>query len=146
MKKINFLGWIALLLLLPVGVASCSKDNDEEDPAAMLVGTWECVSYSFQFPKKEGVITEHEEVHDARTMFNQDGTFIVFVYDYELGWYPNGLGTWSYNNGGFAIQYGPNEIWTVTTLTSSRLIMEYIKETDMLGTGYYIHEYRKISN
>lgn len=155
MKKINFLWLVGIFMLLPISLVSCSDDDEESvGNKSDLVGTWESVSCTYQW-KEDGVIVEEgtDSDNDMRIKFNEDGTYASAEY-YNNKWNWEEEGAWNYKNGKITIRSTYDgetysETFTVKTLTSSKLVVEFIDRYTEDGTSYEdyaLWEYRKISN
>jgi hypothetical protein len=114
-KKQFVISWIFLLILV---VVSCSKDEkqdgDEEGVKALLVGLWESES-------AQGAYTgEYHERYD----FRDNGSFTVYDYDNESGWYNDGEGIWEYEGESLTLTYTNQlDVFKVESLTENALIL-----------------------
>lgn len=130
MKKVLF--WlIGALMIAPIFLTSCSKDDEKEEivPTSDLIGTWQSVSYSVQYKLNGEVYESESEISDdTKIEFKKDGTYSSYeYYDGEWEWYENGQ--WKYADGKLIITYeeeGEKETLyaTVKTLTASKLVLE----------------------
>lgn len=134
--------------------SACSDDDDDSvGSTSDLVGTWEIVSYSYQWKEDGEVVDEGtSNDHDSRIVFNENGTCKDAEF-YSGEWHWNNEGTWNYKNGKLTIKStyeGETEITTATVkeLTQSKLVVEAVDKYTEDGTVYEdwtLQEYRKVS-
>lgn len=153
MKRFDYLWLIGILMLVPLGFSSCSDSDDDENTgsASTLVGTWESVSYTYQWKEDGEVVDEGtEEDSSIRIRFHEDETCEIAEY-YNGKWNWENPGTWKYKNGKITVtdEDGESDTATVKTLTASKLVVEYHEkytEDGILYEDYDLTEYRKISD
>lgn len=143
-----------LLAIMVLSFSACSNDEEENvGSTSDLIGTWEIVSYTYQW-KEDGKVVEEgiDNENDERITFYEDGTFEGAEY-YDGKWNRSEQGTWSYKNGRITVwgtyEGGSSESVTVKELTSSKLVVEYIDKYTEDGISYEdygLTEYRKISD
>lgn len=120
-------------LLIGCCILSCSDDEE----SAPLEGVWQGTSAHAKFyPSGSPVAAYDEALPDFTPIiaFNEDGSASVEV-DGTIT-----EGTWEYADGNKKIVtsvdlqnefFGPSETFTIKTLTSSSLVLEYLKEGDI---------------
>lgn len=153
MKKIKSVWLTGMLMLLSLGLVSCSDDdNGGIGSTSDLIGTWEQVSEIYQLTE-DGKIIESESGSKEyngdsyRLTFREDGTVRGEEYDDDYGeYYFDGESRWSYEDGKLTLD---GVTMTVKKLTSSKLVLEDTEkftEDGVVIECYYLAEYRKISN
>ncbi|WP_417008918.1 lipocalin family protein [Bacteroides congonensis] len=113
----NVIKILSSVLLGCVCLLACS-DNDEQNKAevqkALLVGFWKAQS------AQGNDAGEYNVCYDIR----HDGTFTVYDYDTETGWYDDGEGEWKYENGSLTLDYTDQlDVFEVKSVTENTLIL-----------------------
>lgn len=102
---------LIVLATITLGVASCSKDNNEDEPTLNdIVGTWKIAEVS----TNDGVSFSSWPFQETTATFNSDGTYT------GKGYFGNGSGTWKQNGTKITTYVGGKEYiaYTVKELTS----------------------------
>lgn len=114
-------------------------DNKNNISKSQIVGTWLEDSYLFQI-SKNGSLLENDYEENGKTLetFYNDGSYF-YIGDMTSSTSERFYGTWSLSGNTLTIkdEYGDPDIWTVTKLTDSEMIIEN-KETE----GGYVYYYR----
>ena len=117
MKTLRFVFWSLCIFLLSTGWASCSDDEEEQD-AARLVGSWETIRYEGY---EQSVTGDYYEWDDEVT----DGDIIVFRAD-GTGTSNDDVLSWQLDGDRLTIvSNGETNVFTVLELEASRFVMEY---------------------
>lgn len=124
---------LASVVLVTCGLFSCSDDEDR----APLEGIWQGTSAHAKFyPSGSPIAVYDEDLPDFTPVieFREDGSASVDVD----GTVTNG--TWQYTDGNNKVVanvdlqndfFGASETFTIRTLTSSSLVLEYIEEGEV---------------
>lgn len=113
----NVIKNLGYALLISVCLFACSdgeKQDENEVGKTLLVGLWQSQSV-------QGAYTgEYRECFD----FRKDGTFTVYDYDSDSGWYNDGEGVWEYIGGSLSLTYTDQlNTFKVESVTENTLIL-----------------------
>lgn len=121
--------WVSVLLVC-VCLFACSdkeEQNDEEVQKRLLVGFWKAQT------TQGNTDDEYNVCYDIR----QNGTFTVYDYDTETGWYNDGEGVWKYDDGNLLMTYTDQlDIFKVQSVTENELILIDTDEKGGIAVTY----------
>ena len=135
MKK-NFLLWIGIMLMMAVGMSSCSSD-DEIEPfgdksGESIIGTWQLLNYSGGFTGRSVDINSGE----ITFTFTKDGKVNIINKGEEHFPFPTGSFNYSFVTNDRSIFTGEKE----TALFIDRGICQYLHFTYCEGILYLSEE------
>lgn len=126
----NVIKNLGCVLLVCVWLFACS-DGDKQDgnevEKTLLVGLWQSQSV-------QGTYTgEYHECFD----FRKDGTFTIYDYDSESGWYNDGEGGWEYTDGNLSLAYTDQlNAFKVESVTENILILTKSESDENMTVTY----------
>ena len=132
MKILNFFAMLVCLLTLSLGFVACSDDNESGD-SNHLVGTWEETRHEGYY-YSNGIRVEYDEPSEgSRITFYEDGTGIYEGKNWNQNW------NWNLFNNLLTLtdkDSGGSDVYTVASLTSTELVLEFVDLDDFERTYY----------
>lgn len=140
----NYL-FLALALAFSFGLSSCSDDDENVGSRGDLIGTWQYTYYEVtEIEDGEKDFNYEDYANTILTItFKEDGTAIESE-TYKSNKPEIEYSTWSYKGNKLSFMYedypDDDETFTVTTLTSTKLVFEAHYKEKEDGITYESHE------
>lgn len=148
MKALRFFGMVLITVLLSVGFAACSSDDDDDiGNVSTLYGTWETT----HFEGWEKINGELDDEWNEDASESEDNMRLAFASDGEVTIYYKSGSSWSVDevcdytisgNKLYIKEYDGDEDWvcTIKTLNASTLVIESSSSETEDGDKYQSYE------